>query len=339
MKRFATCLAIASLSLFFDSKIFSQNEYFSPGEIWYDVDGKIINAHGGGMLYDNGTYYWFGEIKSGKTVRVTEDTSWENYRVNADGVSCYSSKDLLHWKYEGVALAAVTNDSTSDIYFGNVIERPKVIYNDKTKKYVMWMHIDKKDYSYARAGVAVSDKVVGPYKYLGSFRPNGAMSRDMTLFKDDDGRAYQICSSENNTTMHVNELTDDYLNPNGNYKRILTGANREAPAIVKRDGKYYLITSLCTGWDPNAAMYAVADSIMGEWQIKNNPCVGKDSDKTFYSQSTYILPVQGKKDTHIFMADRWNKTNLPDSRYIWLPLIFENDKPIIKWYDQWKLWH
>ena len=43
----------------------------------------------------------------------------------------------------------------------DVIERPKVIYNDKTKKYVMWMHIDKRHYEYARAGVAVSDKVTG----------------------------------------------------------------------------------------------------------------------------------------------------------------------------------
>jgi hypothetical protein len=337
MKRFVYCLHITLLPLFFSFSAIAQNNYFLPGQIWLDTEGKPINAHGGGMLYDNGTYYWFGEIKSGNTVRVTEDTSWENYRVNAGGVSCYSSKDLLNWKYEGVALSPVVNDSTSDLYIGAVIERPKVIYNDKTKKYVMWMHIDKRNYGYARTGVAVSDKVTGPYTYIGSMRPNDAMSRDMTLYKDVDGRAYQICSSENNATMHINELTDDYLKSTGNYKRILIGANREAPAIVKHNDKYYLITSACTGWDPNAAMYAVADSIMGNWQIKDNPCVGKNSDKTFYAQSTFILPVEGKKDKYIFMADKWNKTNLPDSRYIWLPLTFENEKPVIKWYDQWNL--
>ena len=337
MKRFIYYSNATLLLVFFSFSVFSQNNYFLPGQVWYDTNGKPINAHGGGILYDKGTYYWFGEIKSGNTMRVTEDTSWENYRVNAGGISCYSSKDLLNWKYEGVALAPVLNDSTSDLFIGNVIERPKVIYNDKTKKYVMWMHIDKRHYEYARAGVAVSDKVTGPYTYLGSMRPNDAMSRDMTLYKDDNGRAYQICSSENNATMHVNELTDDYLKPNGNYKRILVDANREAPAIVKHNNKYYLITSLCTGWDPNAAMYAVADSVMGDWEIKDNPCAGKNSDKTFYSQSTFILPVEGKKDTYIFMADRWNKTNLPDSRYIWLPLTFEGDSPVIKWYDKWKL--
>jgi len=315
----------------------AQNNYFIPGEIWYDMDNHPINAHGGGILYDKGTYYWFGEIKKGKTVRVKEDTAWENYRVDAGGVSCYSSKDLVHWKYEGVALASVTNDSTSDLYPGRVIERPKVIYNDKTEQYVMWMHIDKKDYSYARAGVAVSKTVTGPYTYIGSMRPNEAMSRDMTLYKDSDGRAYQISASENNATMHVNELTEDYLKPTGNFKRILIGANREAPAIIKHNNKYYLITSSCTGWDPNAAMYAVADSVMDDWQIKDNPCLGEASDKTFNAQSTFIQPVEGINDKYIFMADKWNKTNLPDSRYIWLPLTFENDKMIIKWYDKWKL--
>jgi Glycosyl hydrolases family 43 len=323
--------------LLFQFEVLSQNNYFFPGKVWNDVDGNPINAHGGGILYDKGIYYWFGEIKSGKTIRVTEDTSWENYRVDAGGISCYSSNDLIHWKYQGVALAPEKSDSTSDLYIGNVIERPKVIYNEKTKQYVMWMHIDKRDYSYARAGIAVSNTVAGPYTFLGSTRPNGEMSRDMTLYKDDNGKAYQVCSSENNQTMHINELTDDYLKPTGNYKRILIGTNREAPAIVKHNNKYYLITSLCTGWDPNAALYAIADSMMGDWQMKGNPCVGKGSSKTFQSQSTYILPVEGKKDTYIFMADKWNKTDLPDSRYVWLPLVFKNDQPVIKWYDQWKL--
>ncbi|HXL55684.1 MAG TPA: hypothetical protein VN958_05470, partial [Chitinophagaceae bacterium] len=54
-----------ALLLFFCSGVFSQNNYFLPGEIWYDEDGKPINAHGGGILYDKGTYYWFGEIKKG----------------------------------------------------------------------------------------------------------------------------------------------------------------------------------------------------------------------------------------------------------------------------------
>ncbi len=331
------------LSLFFytfllitQTRSIAQSNYFHPGEIWRDMDGNPINAHGGGILFDHNTYYWFGEIKSGKTIRVKEDTSWENFRVNAGGISCYSSHDLLHWKYEGLALATVPNDSSHDLHPGRVIERPKVIYNQITGKYVMWMHIDSRDYSYARAGVAVSDNPAGPYTYLGSMRPNGAMSRDMTLFKDTNGRAYLISTSENNATIHVNELTSDYLKPSGKFKRILIGLNREAPAIVKHNHKYYLITSLCTGWDPNEAMYATADSVMGHWTPKGNPCAGENNLKTFNSQITFILPVRGMQGKYIFMADRWNKADLPDSRYVWLPLVFQNEKIMIQWVGKWR---
>jgi len=305
------------------------------GEIWKDLNNQPINAHGGGILYYNHTYYWFGEIKKGKTWKVPGVSSWEDYRVDASGISCYSSKDLLHWKYEGVALAPEMTDNTSDINFSKVIERPKVIYNSQANQFVMWMHIDRDDYSYARAGVAVSNTPVGPYRYIGSMPPNGQMSRDITVFQDDDGKAYLIYSSEDNKTMHICLLSDDYLKPTATYKRILIGENREAPALFKYAGKYYLITSLCTGWDPNAARYAEADHPLGEWKLSGNPCTGPDADSTYHAQSTYVLQVAGKNNSFIFMADKWNKTNLEDSRYVWLPLKLMDNKPVIEWKDHW----
>ncbi len=135
-----------------------------PRDTLIDTKGKPVNAHGAGILYHNGTYYMFGEIKKGRTWLVPNQ-SWEDYRVPAGGVSCYSSKDLLNWKYEGVALAPVTGDKTNDLDTSKVIERPKVIFNKRTKKFVMWMHVDANDYSYSQAGVAVSDMPAGPYKY------------------------------------------------------------------------------------------------------------------------------------------------------------------------------
>jgi beta-galactosidase len=310
----------------------SQRAAIVPGAVWNDTDGRPINAHGGGLLYDKGTWYWFGEYKHGLT-RLVENLGWECYRVEAGGVSCYISKDLYHWKFMGVALLSDPRDSTSDIHTSKVIERPKVIYNEKTKKYVMWLHIDSEDYSAARAGVAVSDRPEGPYTYLGSMRPNGQMSRDQTLFKDTDGKAYQICSSENNATMYINELTDDYLQPTGKFKRVFVGLSREAPAMVKHNGKYYLLTSGCTGWDPNAADVGVSDAIMGDYKLMGNPCRGTDADKTYYAQSTYIAALQN--GTYIALFDRWNKLNLEDSRYVWLPLHFEKENMIITWKESW----
>jgi beta-xylosidase len=292
---------------------------------WNDTNGNVINAHGAGILYYKDTYYMFGEIKKGKTWLVPGQ-SWECYRVPAGGVSCYSSKDLSTWKYEGVALAPVIGDSLNDLDTGKVIERPKVIYNKKTKKFVMWMHIDTKDYSFAHSGVAISDNPAGPYKYLGSMQPNGQMARDMTLFKDDDNKAYLIYSSEYNNTMHVCLLSDDYLSPTKTWSRILVDRNREAPALFKNKGKYYLVTSACTGWSPNAASYTVASHPLGPWKEYGNPCIGEEAETTFQSQSTFVLPVKGKKDQYIFMADKWNKFDLQNSKYVWLPLHIKNGK-------------
>ena len=301
---------------------------FLQGEIRNDTNGNPINAHGAGMLFDQGKYFWYGEIKKGKTWLVP-NSDWECYRVNVGGISCYSSQNLIDWTYEGVALAPNTTDSTNDLHLSKVLERPKVIYNEKTKKYVMWFHVDSQDYSYSRSGVAISDKPQGPYTYLGSVRPNNFTSRDMTLFKDDDGKAYHVFASESNATMHISLLSDDYLKPSGVYRRILINKYREAPAMFKHQGKYFLITSGCTGWSPNAAMLASSDSILGNWDEMYNPCVGSKGDSTFLSQSTFVLPIHGKPENFIFMADRWNKTNLEDSRYVWLPLIFKNDSVAI----------
>jgi hypothetical protein len=292
---------------------------------WEDKDGNFINAHGAGVLSYNGIYYLFGEIKKGRTWLVP-DQNWEDYRVPAGGVSCYSSKDLRIWKYEGIALAAMTGDPTNDLDSSKVIERPKVIYNSKTRQFVMWMHVDVKDYSYSQAGVAVSNSPVGPYHYLGSVKPNGQMARDMTLFKNDDGKAYLVYSSEQNNTMQVCLLSEDYLSPTKTYSRILIGRKREAPALFKHEGKYYLITSACTGWSPNAATYAVAAHPLGPWKEYDNPCKGAGAETTDGAQSSFVIPVNGKKNSYIFMADQWNKTDLEKSGYLWLPLTVRNGK-------------
>lgn len=354
---------------------------FLPGAVWLDDKGVAINAHGGGILYYDQTYYWFGEHK-------VEGTAGNKAQV---GVHVYSSTNLYSWKDEGIALA-VSDDPQSEIVKGCILERPKVIFNEKTKKFVMWFHLELKGQGYAaaRSGVAIADKPTGPYQYLYSLRPNagvwpentpdelrkpltkeetellaqlklpggavknqtfptnlifrrdfenGQMSRDMTLFVDDDQKAYQIYSSEDNGTIQISQLTDDYLKPAGHYIRILVGNFNEAPALFKHDGKYFLITSGTSSWTPNAARLATADSIMGTWTHLGNPCRGtaEQMNRTFESQSTFVLPVAGKKDAYIFMADRWQPKNAIDGRYIWLPIQWDKDIPFLKWNDSWNL--
>ena len=332
-------ITVAALILTCSVSLNSQNRNYSfqPQAIWNDSDGNAINAHGGGILKHNKMYYWYGEYKVGPTTLPSWAT-WECYRTDAGGVSCYSSCDLLNWHFEGVVLKPVTDDPESDLHPSKVIERPKVVYNAHTGKFVMWFHCESADYSKAAAGVAISDSPTGPFEYLGSFRPNNAMSRDQTLFVDDDGVCYQICSSEDNQTIHINRLTDDYLRPDGTFVRRFIGQSREAPALFKYNGKYYMLSSGCTGWDPNEAELAVADEIMGEWTVLGNPCCGNDAEKTFYGQSTYVIPVNASKGQFIACFDLWKKKDLADSRYIWLPLKINPHTGSIRipWMSSWK---
>jgi len=310
---------------------------FRPGETWTDANGAPINAHGGGVLYHDRVYYWYGEIKTGKTWMPECNRSWGGTRVESRGVSCYSSTDLHNWKYEGNVLPAVQDDPNHELYKSKVLERPKVLYNRATKRFVMWLHVDSEDYALAHAGVAISDSATGLFRYVGSCRPDGAMSRDMTVFMDDDGKAYLFHASENNATMHISLLTDDYLRPAGRFVRVFEGRSMEAPAVFKFKGRYYLMASGCTGWAPNAARSAKADSIWGPWKELGNPCRGPEADVTFRGQSMYVQPVADRLGTFIFMGDRWNQNDLPDSRYLWLPVRFTDQGFEVPWQDTWSL--
>jgi len=300
---------------------------FMPGQPWNDTDGNLVQAHGGGILSHNHVYYWYGENKS------------QGYN-NKVGVSCYSSTDLAQWKDEGVVL--VKGSFPEQFQDHGVCERPKVLFNAKTNKYVMWMHVDAHGYRVSEAGVAISDKATGPFHWLTSFRPVPSSTyRDMNLFLDDDGRAYAIYSGEENQTMHIVRLTNEFTAPAANlveghnWARVFVGKAREAPAPFKYKGRYFIVSSGCTGWAPNAADVAVADHILGPWKMLGNPCVGEGAATTFDSQSTCILPVPGKPGAFIYMGDRWNEKDLANSRYIWLPMTVDGDKVEIHNRDHW----
>ncbi|MDX3901459.1 MAG: glycoside hydrolase family 43 protein [Sphingobium sp.] len=329
-----------------------------PGAIWPDNNGIHINAHGGGVLHHGDRYWWFGEHK----------TRGKGGNVANVGVHVYSSRDLCNWRDEGIALK-VSPDPSSDIARGCILERPKVLYNPRTSKFVMWFHLELKGEGYkaARAGVAVSDSPAGPYEYLRSGRVNpgiwpvnaapadklpgtilardfagGQMARDMTLFLDDDGRAYHIYASEENQTLQVARLADNWLHHDGSYARILPGLSNEAPAIFKARGRYFLFASGTTGWAPNPARLYAAEHIFGPWTSLGNPVRGSQEQvaTTFMGQSSFVLPLppsDADGQRFVFMADRWRPTNAIDGRYIWLPIDWEGDHPVLRWQDRWTI--
>ena len=375
-------ITVIIISLLVVLPVFSSGKTtIKSGEIWKDNRGEHINAHGGGVLKYGNTYYWYGEHKGEKSSAAFV------------GVTCYSSKNLRDWRYEGVALSVV-DEKGHDLETGCTLERPKVIYNKVTKKFVMWFHLELKGEGYwqARYGVAVSDSPKGPFKFIRSDRANaghypldfddadkavldtlnadnykewwtptwrdaikkglflkrdmkartqeghnlpaGQMSRDMTLFVDTDGRAYHIFSSEDNLTLHIAELSDDYLSHTGRYVRVAPGGQNEAPAVFRYGNTYWMIASGCTGWAPNKARMFSAPSIWGPWKQHPNPCRGPKEEITFGGQSTFVLPTDDGK--YIFMADIWRPEHPIDARYIWLPIDFDKDGvPVINWRDEW----
>ncbi|MBV7695874.1 RICIN domain-containing protein [Streptomyces sp. TRM70350] len=280
------------------------------GTQFTDTSGDPVHAHGGGIIKVGAYYYWFGEHR------------------NADNtfryVDAYRSTDLKNWEFRNHVL---TQSTDPELAVAN-IERPKVMYNASTGKFVMWMHKENgSDYSEARAAVAVSDTVDGDYTWQGSFRPLGQhMSRDITVFVDTDGTGYMVSAARENYDLHIYRLTSDYTGVAALVADPWHGGHREAPALFKRNGVYFMLTSGATGWSPNQQQYATATSITGPWTAMTN--VG---DSTAYgSQTTYVLPVQGTSGTaYLYLGDRWGNSfggTVNDSRYVWLPLAFPTSR-------------
>jgi hypothetical protein len=283
-------------------------EGIRPGEIWLDDRGKPIQTHGGGVIKLGDDYYWFGE-----------DRSRDNERGKRY-VSCYSSPDLTHWTFRNQVLKLANPDN---LLRGWALERPKVFYNTRTKKFVMYMHIDgaspgeKPGYNFARVGVAICETVDGDYKYLKSFRPLGLESRDIGQFIDDDGSAYLIFESRPTKGFFIAKLSDDYLNVE---KQVcFISEPLEGGALVHYNGLYYVIGSRMTGWKPNPNEFATAKSLAGPWSEFKN--IAPPESNTYGSQSTMLLKVAGTQATNvIFMADIWKPGTQWDSRYLWMPL-------------------
>lgn len=310
--KFSTIITIISLVNIKASTAQSLKDTIRPTELWPDSQGNHIQAHGGGIIKVKNVYYWYGEQR-----RKGLDT---NFRY----VSCYISRDLVNWTF-GSDIKFMKPDSV----FGKwVLERPKVYYNEKTQKYVMYMHVDGQvknpvisksvmsNYSFARVGVAISDKPTGPFQFIKTFRPLNHESRDIGQFIDDDGSAYLIFE-DRPYGFRIAKLSEDYL---GIAKEMcLIRAHMEGGAIVHYNGLYYAIGSALTSWAPNPNKYATAESLSGPWSEFRD--IAPPETNTYGSQSTMMIKVTGsKKTTVIFMADIWKPQTQWDSRYLWMPL-------------------
>ncbi len=270
-----------------------------PGQVWTDTEGKRIQAHGGSVFYENGTYYWYGENKE-KTDGKNGIWHW--------GVRCYASTDLYNWEDLGLIIPPEPENEDSPLHPAAMMDRPHIIYNSATKKYVCWLKIMRKDGTQAST-ILTADHLLGPYeKVKEGLRPLNMSAGDFDLAVAEDGKAYYYFERVHSETICA-DLTDDYTDVTGYYSTHFPHANppfvREATAHFVRKHKHYLLTSGTSGYLPNPSEIAVADTWHGPYRVLGDPHVGDESHTSFHSQISSVFKVQGKKDLYIAVADRW----------------------------------
>ena len=361
------------------------NHAFHPGRPWYDTNGNRIQAHGGSVLYADGEYFWYGENKE-FTDGISPIWHW--------GVRCYRSRDLYNWEDCGLIIPPEPEDVTSSIHPHRCMDRPHILFNAATGKYVCWLKIMNPDGTQSMT-ILTADQILGPYtKVRENFRPHGMSSGDFDLAVDENGKAYYYFERVHSDLICA-ELTDDYLDVTAHYSIHFPRSNppfvREAPAHFFRNGRHYLLTSGTTGYRPNPSEAAIATDWHGPFQVLGDPHPGDLSRTSFHSQISCVFRVRDKKDLYIACGDRWlpeymdaqypeyakmyealfdpsveilpllrqiaARTGQPapddDPRgfirrqkpiantriadYVWLPIRFDGEMPILDWHDSWSL--
>lgn len=291
------------------------------GSDWYDTRGKLISAHEGEIARFGDTFYWYGSSYKNNPqgrFRMTAGPVW-------NGMQVYTSKDLKNWTYKGVCMPRPKEG------FGllGATGRGHVMYNEKTKKYVMWYR-----WFVAMPAsflcVATADHPEGPFtphgpKEVGSWTGFGS---DMNTFQDEDGKGYLIYCDHNKPksggnwryAIRIDSLSDDYLTS----KRegiLVFDSGCEAPAMVKYKGKYIAVASGVHGWAGSNTKCAVADSPLGEYKKQADI----SEQRTWSSQVTDLIYLK-ESDIVMALCDQWwipDRADIDKSRYLFLPLFFD----------------
>lgn len=336
-----------------------------PGQVWLDTKGERIHAHGGSLMALGGAYYWYGENKE-KTDEKAGIWHW--------GVRCYRSADLYNWEDLGLIIPPEPEDPDSPLHPSACLDRPHILYNERTKKFVCWLKIMQKDGTQSET-VLTADSLTGPYtKVRVGLRPLGMSAGDFDLAVASDGKGYYYFERVHTETICA-DLTDDYTGVTGYYSTHFPRKQppfvREATAHFLRDGLHYLVTSGTTWYLPNPSELAVGESWHGPYRVLGNPHPGDPSHTSFHSQVSAVFQVPGKRDLYIALADRWLPKEMhrryedyardfelqfnpalprpagwqpaypegdtKNAEYVWLPFRFDGEMGILDWRDEWRI--
>lgn len=336
LRTLSTSLAI--LAIAFAASAPGQQPAIQNDTVWLDTAGQEIRAQGGSILKVGDTWYLYG----------FDGTIEPSGKPGVRKGHVYSSKDLAHWKYE------------RELFDKECPSRLDVVYNTKTKKYVMiarfkiMNHYPLPD----DKGVMVqtSDTPTGPFQPQPNMKlPDSVGGGDQSVFVDDDEKAYLVYvpwrnvqatgKAEVNTHLCITQLSDDYMSAE---RKIVEFSNvhMEAPAVFKRNGVYHLMASGVVGWWSSATHWSMAQKLEGPWppfkdimstqpnpDLKDKHGIGKSYD----SQHDFVLPVKGTRDTfYMYCGDRYSQfTKEGIGKNVWLPLKFEGNTPKLDWHKTW----
>ncbi len=306
-----------------------------------DVDGNPIYSQGGGIFKFGDTYYWYG-VKYAEAVKYEKNpvvsSSSQSNQTTFMTVTCYSSKDLVNWKFENDVVTTKTPGLSAVGWFG----RLGVMYNEKNNNYVLvsqiWCIKNFDPYEDVDGMVFLTcDTPTGDFK-LAAFqdRNEGAMSQvkngrtgDQTVFVDDDGKAYLICSNaEGRNNMYVCEFNEDYTQVE-KVTRVYSGKGLEGNCMFKYNNRYYICSSLLHGWNSSPAyvLMSETDDILGKYKLLNNTMENSAEGYCHVSQTGFFYTIHGsKQDTVLFCGDRWSGFAGNGMGFnVWVPLSFTED--------------
>ena len=346
-----TCIS----AVFFCELSYAQFSNIKNDAFWDTKDGKPIYSQGGGIFKfphpktGEVKYFWYGvHYKQAEMYR--ENPSITQPRNNFEGVSCYSSTDLVNWEFEANVLTPDEVFKESGGRRWGWLGRMGVAYVKEANQYVLIIQYN------ASVLFAVADSPLGPFKkhhaksmesWIGT--PN---TGDQTVFTDEDsGKSYLVYSyGRGRHKIYLSEigLKNDTITLL-DYKQVFQGAGREGNCMFKYKGKYYLAASQLYGWDGSLAYYLVADDIWGPYLPENDMQVipGVEDDYAHISQTGFFVTVRGSKhETVIFCGDRWANFAGNGLGYNqWCPMSFDAYVPYFNSLNSWNLnaetgeWH
>ncbi|MCF1592350.1 family 43 glycosylhydrolase [Streptomyces muensis] len=289
----------------------------TSGVPWFDDRGQTVNAHGACLLQHDGRYYLFGEYKTDDLNRFA-------------GFSCYSSADLVNWRFEKLVLPQQPDGLMGP---GRVGERVKVMRCPSTGRYVMYMHSDDPGYMDPHICVAVSDTIDGEYTFLGELTHRGEPIRkwDVGTFQDDDGTGYLLLHEGD-----IFRLSQDYLTAEEQVAHEIARGG-ESPAMLKHGDTYFLMFSHKTSWESNENFHLSAPAIEGPWTYRG--FFAPDGSLTCNSQCTYAFKIStAGGDVPVYMGDRWSFPHQASAAtYVWLPLHVDGNTLAIEQF--WGAWN